>query len=176
MFRSSWFYLLALGLGLLTLGLVVRSGLLLFDHPGDEPINEAMRAALARERPELSTSDALLIARLYPTATETPSGLRFLVTSRGADGPKPKVGQEVVVHYAGSFLGGREIGPAIRAVFRAGAGGEIKGLEQAVLDMTKGERRLLIIPWWLAYGAQGRPPSIPPRATLVVDVELLDLR
>jgi FKBP-type peptidyl-prolyl cis-trans isomerase len=42
--------------------------------------------------------------------------------------------------------------------------------------MRKGEKRTLIIPHWLAYGVNGRPPLIPPRATLVFDVELLDLR
>jgi len=42
--------------------------------------------------------------------------------------------------------------------------------------MKKGEKRTLIIPYWLAYGIAGNPPTIPPRATLVFDVELVDFR
>ena len=51
----------------------------------------------------------------------------------------------------------------------------IKGWEEALLTMRKGEKRTLIVPYWLAYGenAQGR---IPPRATLVFKIELLDFR
>ena len=42
--------------------------------------------------------------------------------------------------------------------------------------MKKGEKRTVIIPWWLAYGAYGRPPVIPPKASLVFDIELIDFQ
>lgn len=175
MFRSSWFYLFVLGAGLLTLGLVVRSGMLMRRNPG-EPINAAMRAALASERPELTTADALLIDRLYPTAAEMPQGLRFVVLDPGRGYDRPRPGDEVTVNYTGSFLGGAEFSHGERVVFRVGMGDVIKGWDEAVLDMRRGERRTLIVPWWLAYGADGRPPAIPPRATLVFDLDLVDFR
>jgi len=71
----SFFYLLLLGVILLTIALVVRSGILARRNPG-EPINAAMRAALAEDQPELTTHDSLLVEQLYPTAHPSPGGDR----------------------------------------------------------------------------------------------------
>jgi FKBP-type peptidyl-prolyl cis-trans isomerase len=55
-------------------------------------------------------------------------------------------------------------------------GAVIKGWDEALLTMRKGEKRTLIVPYWLGYGIPGRPPGIPPRSTLVFEVELVDFR
>lgn len=179
MFRSSWFYLLVLGLGLLTLGLVVRSGMMAAKDPG-EPINAAMRAALAAERPELSTHDALLVDQLYPTAHQLTSGLRYLVRDPGTGWRTPRMGDFVVVRYTGRLLGGAVFDSSDRhggtITFHAGVGDVIKGWDEVITQMKKGEKRTLIVPWWLAYGEAGHPPAIPPKATLVFDIELVDFQ
>jgi FKBP-type peptidyl-prolyl cis-trans isomerase len=169
-------YLLLLGVLLLTLALVVRSGIFASKH-FDEPINSAMRSAIAEEQPELSTDEALQIDRLYPNASQFRSGLRYVIRTFGTGDAKPHPGDTVTVRYTGSLLGGSVFDSSDRhggaLTFVVGKGRVIKGWDEAILSMKKGEKRTLIVPWWLAYGAQGLPPVIPPRTTLVFEVELI---
>ena len=164
------------GFALLFLAFAVRFGWFASKNPG-EPINASMRAALATERNELTTSDSLLIDRLYPTATVTASGLRYVVRAPGTGGT-PHVGDEVTADYAGRFLDGTTFDSSYKRgapfTFRVGMGQVIKGWDEAFLGMRKGEKRTLIIPYWLGYGLQGHPPSIPPKMTLVFEVQLWD--
>lgn len=174
----SFFVLLLLGAALLLLALVVRSGI--FEvKTRDQPINAAMRSAMAEENPELSTADSLLIDKLYPTARTTKSGLRYIVRVPGT-GPSPATGDQLTAHYAGKLLDGTPIDSSYQGgvplTFRVGIGQVIRGWDEAFPSMKKGEKRTLIIPYWLAYGAKGRPPTVPPKATLVFEVELLDFK
>ena len=172
----SKFYLIFLGVALLTLAIVVRSGMLMSKHPGD-PINSAMRAAMAETSPQFTTADANEIRKLYPTAYSEPSGLMYVNRGSG-EGPTPKIGDTVTAAYSGRLLDGTPFdsssahgGPF---KFQVGVGNVIKGWDESFLTMKKGARRTLIIPYWLGYGETGNPPMIPPRATLVFDVEMLD--
>jgi FKBP-type peptidyl-prolyl cis-trans isomerase len=176
----SFFYLLLLGVALLTLALVVRSGLLARKDPGT-PMNSAMRAALESEGVrELSAEDAAFIREKYPETHHLGHGLLYVKTAPGTGTVKPHAGQELVVNYAGRLLNGTPFDSSYKRgvpfTFRVGTGAVIKGWDEAFLNMTKGEKRTLIVPYWLAYGAAGRPPTIPPKATLVFDVELIDIR
>ena len=147
--------------------------------PG-RPINSAMREALNRTSPELSSADAELIRQKYPTAHRTESGLLYVVRAPGDGGATPRMGQEVIAHYDGRLLDGTPFDSSyergVPLTFRLGTGAVIKGWDEAFLTMHRGEKRTLIIPHWLAYGAQGRPPTIPPNATLIFEVELIDFR
>jgi FKBP-type peptidyl-prolyl cis-trans isomerase len=175
----SFFYLLLLGVVLATIAIVVRSGMLARKNPG-QPINATMREAMAAENPQLSTNDEALIERTYPNAHKLPSGLRYVVKDPGTGTDTPQKGHKVICNYAGRLLDGTEFDSSYRKgaplTFVLGRGMVIKGWDEAFLLMHKGERATLIIPYWLAYGAEGKPPTIPPKATLIFEVELIDWR
>ncbi|HLP42969.1 MAG TPA: peptidylprolyl isomerase [Fibrobacteria bacterium] len=133
------------------------------------------KAATARAEKKLKQEAAM--KELLAKAKATPSGLKYVVTKPGA-GPKPQAGNTITVHYTGKLEDGTVFDSSHKrnqpATFKIGVGMVIPGWDEALLDMAKGESRTLIIPYNLAYGEQGRPPVIPPRATLIFDVDLLD--
>lgn len=102
-------------------------------------------------------------------------------------GNEAAAGRRVTVHYTGwlydqgkadhkgrKFDSSRDRNDPF--TFRLGAGEVISGWDEGVAGMKVGGRRTLTIPPEHGYGAQGSPPVIPPNATLVFDVELLDVR
>ena len=97
-------------------------------------------------------------------------------------GKAAKTGDEVSVRYVGVLYDDGEVFDASWGkeaeplAIGLGAGGVIKGWEQGLQGMKVGGRRKLIIPPDLAYGSQGFYPAIPPDATLVFLVELVDLK
>ena len=167
--------LLILGLVLAFIAFQARTGILRRKNPG-EPANKYMRQMM--ENPQLSEADAAILREKYGTAHVNPSGLRYLERQPGTGNPPP-LGGEVVVHYDGYLLDGTKFDSSrdrgAPYSFRVGTSSVIKGWDEALATMKKGEKRTLIIPWWLAYGESGRGP-IPSRATLVFEVELLDIK
>ena len=165
--------LLILGLFLAFIAFQARTGIFRLRHPG-EPANKYMRQMM--ENPQLSEADAAIMREKYGTAHLNPSGLRYLVHNPGTGVPPP-LGAEVSVHYDGYLLDGTKFDSSrdrgTPFTFRVGTGSVIKGWDEAIGQMKKGEKRTLLIPWWLAYGEQGKGP-IPARGTLVFEVELLD--
>jgi len=174
----SFFYLLLLGMGLLTLSLVVRSGLLARKNPG-APMSAAMREMTDPARHTLMPEEEQAIAEKYPGAKVNKTGLRQIVRGPG-DGPIPRDGQMVAIHYEGQRLLGGPMFDSSRARatplrFVLGTS-RLKGWDEALRTMRVGERRTIILPWWLAYGDEGSPPEIESRTSLVFEVELVEIK
>lgn len=133
--------------------------------------------ARAQEK-ELSAMEKSMekINKQWPDAITTDSGLRYVVVAEGT-GETPASGAMVKVHYTGKLLDGTKFDSSVDRGqpidFPVGQGRVIKGWDEALLSMKKGEKRVLIIPSSLGYGPSGRGP-IPPNATMVFDVELID--
>ncbi|MDT7042450.1 FKBP-type peptidyl-prolyl cis-trans isomerase [Candidatus Nitronereus thalassa] len=111
--------------------------------------------------------------------TVTASGLQYLDLVKGS-GREAQIGETASVHYTGWLQDGTKFDSSVDRgepfQFRLGAGHVIKGWDEGVVGMNIGSKRKLIIPPNLGYGARGAGRVIPPNATLIFDVELLDLR
>ena len=133
--------------------------------------NKAAKAQMNREK------EMAIIKEKWPNIEKTDSGLMYQVVTAGSGDEKPKPGDTVSAHYTGMFMDGRKFDSSVDRgepiQFPVGTGRVIKGWDEALLDMKKGEKRILVIPPQLAYGPSGRGP-IPPNSTLVFEVELLD--
>jgi peptidylprolyl isomerase len=103
-----------------------------------------------------------------------------LITNKGT-GRQPKIGETVSVHYTGTLTGGlkfdssRDRGEPIE--FKLGAGRVIKGWDEGIAKLHVGDQAILVIPSNLGYGERGTPDgTIPPNATLIFIVELVDIK
>ncbi len=149
------------------------------DQAGFDAIQNQMNAgnsALIKE--EAETFEREMLAK-NPDAVKTDAGLMYVPIKPG-EGPAATKGARVRVHYTGVLADGkkfdssRDRGRPIR--FTLGAGEVIPGWDLGITGMKKGEMRRLLIPYHLAYGERGYPGVIPPKATLIFDVELVDFK
>jgi FKBP-type peptidyl-prolyl cis-trans isomerase len=159
--------------------IVARSEIIAGKDPG-KPAGRYLRAALdPSQTPQLSPEETAALAEKFANAIVSPSGLRYLIRAPGTGDATPRRGQQVKVHYQGRFLlDGTTFDSSYDRnkpiTFQVGVGQVIPGWDETLVEMKRGEKRTVIIPWWLAYGAKGRPPLIPPKASLVFEIELLD--
>jgi FKBP-type peptidyl-prolyl cis-trans isomerase FkpA len=110
-------------------------------------------------------------------AQVAPSGLVYFETQKGT-GAKPAVTDTVKVHYKGMFTDGKEFDSSYSRNQPAefALNGVIPCWTEGLQKMAAGGKAKLVCPSAIAYGDQGRPPTIPGGATLVFEVELLEVK
>lgn len=114
-----------------------------------------------------------------PELTAMPSGLKYKDLAPGT-GEEARAGSVAVVHYTGWLVDGTKFDSSLDRgepfEFPVGGGRVIKGWDQGVAGMKVGGKRRLVIPPDLGYGARGAGAVIPPDATLIFEVELLEVK
>jgi len=117
--------------------------------------------------------------RLAVGFEETSSGLRYQILQKG-NGVKAEKGQTVSVHYKGQLPDGTVFDSSYKRKqpleFPVGVGQVIAGWDEGIQLLNVGDKARLVIPSDLAYGSQGAGGVIPPDATLIFDVELMDVK
>ena len=112
-------------------------------------------------------------------AITTPSGLTYLITKKGT-GRQLKAGDTVVLKYTGTLTNGMKFDSSYDRneplEFKLGAGRVIKGYDEGVAKLHVGDHAILVIPGKLAYGPKGIPDVIPPDATLIFIIEVVDAK
>ena len=108
---------------------------------------------------------------------QTPSGLQYEVIAEGT-GKSPKATDTVKVHYEGRLIDGKIFDSSIQRgePIAFPLNGVIAGWTEGLQLMSEGAKYRFHIPYHLAYGEQGAGASIPPYATLVFDVELIEVQ
>ncbi|MEK7747710.1 MAG: FKBP-type peptidyl-prolyl cis-trans isomerase [Nitrospirota bacterium] len=120
-----------------------------------------------------------MAAKKKENIVTTASGLQYVDIVEGK-GAAPKVGQTVDVHYTGWLTNGTKFDSSVDRgepfSFVLGEGMVIKGWDEGLSTMKVGGKRKLTIPPTLGYGKRGAGGVIPPDATLIFDVELLEVK
>ena len=147
----------------------------------DVKSRNALRAAqlqndFAEESANAAKELANYLAKNKIEAVPTESGLYYVVTEPG-NGEKPEVGKPVTMHYTGKLVDGKVFDSSVERdqpfQFILGVGQVIPGWDEGVQLMTKGEKGILYIPYYLGYGERDMG-EIPPFSNLIFEVELID--
>ncbi len=148
-----------------------------FDAPKnfEEYISEKSEADILKAEAEKESIEELTMGM-----EETESGLKYKISKKGS-GPNAKTNDLLSVHYSLQLIDGSEIDSSFTRgtpiEFTCGVGQVIKGWDEAMQLLNKGSKARLVIPSELGYGAVGAGNGvIPPNATLIFDVELVDIK
>nr|WP_315170211.1 peptidylprolyl isomerase [uncultured Flavobacterium sp.] len=138
-----------------------------------------LRGARMKKEAALKAEAEAKMEQLAAGFEKTESGLRYQFIQRGS-GKKAENGKTVAVHYEGSLENGKVFDssyPRKKPIeFRLGQGQVIEGWDEGIALLQVGDKARFVIPSDLAYGPSGAGGVIPPHATLIFDVELMDVK
>jgi len=139
----------------------------------------ALKGARLKRDAALKAESEAKMEQLAAGFDRTDSGLRYKMIQKG-DGKKAEAGKTVSVHYEGSLESGKVFDssyPRKKPIeFRLGQGQVIEGWDEGIALLQVGDKARFVIPSDLAYGSAGAGGVIPPNATLIFDVELMDVK
>lgn len=139
----------------------------------------SLRGARMKREAALKAESEAKMEQLAAGFQKTESGLRYQFIQRGA-GKKAENGKTVSVHYEGSLDNGKVFDSSYARKkpieFRLGQGQVIEGWDEGIALLQVGDKARFVIPSDLAYGPSGAGGVIPPHATLIFDVELMDVK
>lgn len=144
-----------------------------------EKENQRIAAAAKMSQDEYKVFLLKEVQKKYPKAKQTASGLVYVIEKQG-EGAKCASGNKLSVHYTGTFLNGTKFdssvdrGAPMDFVFKQQP--MIKGFEEGLEMLGKGGKGKFIIPYYNAYGPDGRPGAIPPYSDLVFELEVVDVK
>ena len=134
---------------------------------------------LRAQREKFPEEDLAFIEKTWPDAQKDNMGIRYIIEKPG-NGPLPVPGNLVAVLYRGQLLDGTVFDQSLDRnrpfTFRVGRELVIQGWDFVIQQMRLGEKRIVIIPAELGYGTRGSAPRIPRNATLVFEMELIDIK
>ena len=143
---------------------------------------EAFRTFEGAREQKIAEAKAKMDAELDKLATgfeKTESGLRYQIIQKGS-GAKASQGKNISVHYKGQLTDGKVFDSSYERKqpidFTVGVGQVIKGWDEGLQLLQVGDKARLVIPSHLGYGSQGAGGVIPPDATLIFDIELMDVK
>ncbi len=153
---------------------------------GDEAKNwnavEAFRnfeGSRARREEDAKKASEAQMEKLAAGFEKTESGLRYKIINKGS-GKKAENNKTVSVHYSGQLEDGKVFDSSYNRKkpieFPLGQGNVIEGWDEGIALLQVGDKARFVIPPHLGYGAAGSPPVIPKSATLIFDVELMDVK
>lgn len=138
-----------------------------------------LKGARLKRDADLKAETEAKMEQLAAGFDKTDSGLRYKMIQKG-DGKKAESGKTVSVHYEGSLENGKVFDssyPRKKPIeFRLGQGQVIEGWDEGIALLQVGDKARFVIPSDLAYGSAGAGGVIPPNATLIFDVELMDVK
>ncbi|MDL2141849.1 MULTISPECIES: peptidylprolyl isomerase [Flavobacterium] len=139
----------------------------------------SLKGARLKRDAALKAESEAKMEQLAAGFDKTDSGLRYKMIQKG-EGKKAEAGKTVAVHYEGSLENGKVFDssyPRKKPIeFRLGQGQVIEGWDEGIALLQVGDKARFVIPSDLAYGASGAGGVIPPHATLIFDVELMDVK